>query len=140
MTPVLLALLEDALKYDVLKIKIPAKIHIVDATTKHYRIRAQYVDTLYAQPGRRGPYINTLDGVLSMFFLKIRKDFSMRDIGIIFGLSAMQVSNVFKDILTHIQTTDPILQRNRSLATPQHLQALLEEVHQVNFLQDRIMK
>ena len=28
MTPVLLALLEDAMKYDVVKIKIPAKIHI----------------------------------------------------------------------------------------------------------------
>ena len=99
-----------------------------------YRIRAQYVDTLYAQPGRRGPYVNTRDGVLSMFFMKIRKDFSMRDIGIIFGLSAMQVSNVFKDLITHIQTTDPVLQRNRSLGTPQHLQALLEEVHQVQFL------
>ena len=36
MTPVLLALLEDALKYDVLKIKIPAKIHIVDSEMSMY--------------------------------------------------------------------------------------------------------
>ena len=36
MTPVLLALLEDALKYDVVKIKIPAKIHIVDSEKSMY--------------------------------------------------------------------------------------------------------
>ena len=38
MTPVLLALLEDALKYDVLKIKIPAKIHIVNSEMYPYDV------------------------------------------------------------------------------------------------------
>jgi len=38
MTPVLLALLEDALKYNVLKIKIPAKIHIVDSKIYPYDV------------------------------------------------------------------------------------------------------
>ena len=38
MTPVLLALFEDALKYNVLKIKSPAKIQIVDSNIYPYDI------------------------------------------------------------------------------------------------------
>ena len=96
-----------------------------------YRIRAQFVDTLYGQPGRRGPYVCTKDGILSAFLLKIRTNLSMRNIGIIMGLSESHISKVFKDLLVHIQSTDPVLQRNRNLANPQQLNALMEEVHQV---------
>lgn len=78
----------------------------------------------------RGTSIGTSDSLTSLYFLKMRQDVPYQILEMIFGgTNRRTLHSWFHMVIDYIYCHSPILIRSRNLSNPNHMMALLEELH-----------